>query len=146
MGIAALACILIGLFPRFLYGLLPWPVDYSPYDFSHVLAQLQLLFFSALAFAWLNLQGLYPPELRSVNLDSDWIYRRLAPGIFGFCERALKAVTAIVKVQTLLWAEFFQAWVARQRGSDSLQSLLSRSGMLVWVALMLVVFVVFSRY
>jgi multicomponent Na+:H+ antiporter subunit D len=46
---------------------------------THVLTQLQLLFFSALAFVWLNLQRLYPPELPSTNLDADWLYRKLAP-------------------------------------------------------------------
>ena len=45
------------------------------------MAQTQLLFFSALAFVWLNRKGLYPPELRSTNLDVEWIYRRLAPGV-----------------------------------------------------------------
>jgi multicomponent Na+:H+ antiporter subunit D len=44
-----------------------------------VLAQTQLLFFSALAFVWLNLRGLYPPELHSTNLDAEWFYRRLFP-------------------------------------------------------------------
>ena len=53
------------------------PVTYEPYTASHVVAQLQLLLFSALAFAVLMRTGIYPPELRSVNLDSDWFYRRL---------------------------------------------------------------------
>ncbi len=69
MSVAALLCILIGSQPQYLYALLPWEVDYWPYDVTHVLAQLQLLFFSALAFVWLNKKGLYPPELASVNLD-----------------------------------------------------------------------------
>jgi len=36
---------------------------------------MQLLLFSALAFSWLMRNGIYPPELRSVNLDFDWVYR-----------------------------------------------------------------------
>ena len=79
MGIAAALCIGIGIHPDALYALLPWPVDYAPYTVSHVLAQLQLLVFSALAFAWLMRKGIYPPELHSVNLDADWIVRR--PGM-----------------------------------------------------------------
>ena len=54
-------------------------MDYNPYDATHVLAQTQLLFFSALAFVWLNLYKMYPPELKSVNLEVDWLYRRLIP-------------------------------------------------------------------
>lgn len=80
MGLAAVACVVLGSFPaQTVYALLPWEHDYQPYDVTHVLTQLQLLFFSALAFVWLNQRNLYPPELPSTNLDVDWFYRRLAP-------------------------------------------------------------------
>jgi multicomponent Na+:H+ antiporter subunit D len=92
MGIAAVLCIYIGSYPQFLYSLLPFPIDYSPYDMTHVVTQLQILFFSALAFVWLNLKGLYPPELLSTNLDSDWFYRKLFPSVW---QRAIKAASNI---------------------------------------------------
>jgi multicomponent Na+:H+ antiporter subunit D len=79
MTIAAAGCVLVGVYPAALYALLPWQVDYVPYTYPHVVAQLQLLVFSALAFAWLKLSGIYPAELRSVNLDVEWLYRRAAP-------------------------------------------------------------------
>ena len=79
MLIAAVLCIGIGVYPAALYSLLPYDTGYNPYDATHVLAQTQLLFFSALAFVWLNLRGLYPPELHSTNLDAEWFYRRLFP-------------------------------------------------------------------
>ncbi|MDP6969534.1 MAG: Na(+)/H(+) antiporter subunit D [Gammaproteobacteria bacterium] len=80
MAIAAGLCIAIGTFPaQTVYALLPWEATYQPYDITHVLTQLQLLFFSALAFVWLNMKNLYPPELPSTNLDADWLYRKLAP-------------------------------------------------------------------
>ena len=88
MGIAAALCIGIGVFPAPLYAMLPYPVDYVPYTGSHVLAQLQLLMFSALAFAVLMYTRVYPPELRSLNLDSDWLYRRLVPRLFDRLETA----------------------------------------------------------
>ncbi|WP_339900603.1 Na(+)/H(+) antiporter subunit D [Paraglaciecola polaris] len=81
MAIAASLCIAIGIYPQGLYVLLPYDTGYNPYDVTHVLAQTQLLFFSALAFVWLNLKGLYPPELRSTNLDFDWVYRRALPNV-----------------------------------------------------------------
>ncbi len=77
MTLAAAFCILIGCFPSLLYAQLPHEFSYSAYDAGHVLAQLQLLCFSALAFIWLNLSGRYPPELPSVNLDMEWFYRSL---------------------------------------------------------------------
>ncbi|WP_323844191.1 Na(+)/H(+) antiporter subunit D [Microbulbifer magnicolonia] len=79
MSIAAALCLAVGIYPQALYRLLPFEMSYSPYDLTHVLTQLQLLFFSALAFVWLNLRRLYPPELPSVNLDVEWLYRRLLP-------------------------------------------------------------------
>lgn len=80
MTIAAVLCVVIGTFPaQTVYALLPWDATYQPYDITHVLTQLQLLFFSALAFVWLNLRNMYPPELPSTNLDTDWLYRKLAP-------------------------------------------------------------------
>ncbi len=87
MGIGSAVCIYIGCSPALLYSILPYPIDYSPYDVSHVVTQLQLLFFSALAFVWLNLKGLYPPELRSTNLDIEWFYRRLFPQVWTLVVR-----------------------------------------------------------
>jgi multicomponent Na+:H+ antiporter subunit D len=87
MTIAAALCIGVGVYPQALYQLLPFQIEYTPYDTTHVLTQLQLLFFSALAFVWLNLRKLYPPELPSVNLDVEWFYRkplpRLATAVFN---------------------------------------------------------------
>ncbi len=83
MAIAAILCVAIGTWPGLLYGLLPWEVAYVPYTYPHVIVQVQLLLFSALAFVWLKLTGIYPPELRSVNLDAEWIYRRLGPRVFA---------------------------------------------------------------
>ncbi len=81
MGITAAACIGIGCLPSLFYSLLPYPVDYAPYTGGHILSQMQLLLFSALAFTVLMRTGIYPPELRSTNLDFDWFYRRLGPAI-----------------------------------------------------------------
>jgi len=75
MGVTAALCLAIGLFPDRLYAILPHDVSYHPYTLEHVVTQLQLLIFSALAFTVLMRTGLYPPELRSTNLDTDWVYR-----------------------------------------------------------------------
>ena len=79
MAISAILCVGIGVYPTALYTILPYPVDYVPYTTAHVITQLQLLFFSALAFTYLMVSGLYPPELRSTNLDFDWVYRKFFP-------------------------------------------------------------------
>lgn len=87
MGATAFLCIFIGVYPAPLYALLPYGVDYQPYTTSHVISQLQLLFFALLAFGFLYRNGLHPPEVRAVNLDSDWTYRKLGPYIFGYAAR-----------------------------------------------------------
>ncbi len=82
MGLTALACVALGIFPQWLlYPLLPYIVDYAPYTTTHVLAQMQLLLFAALAFTTLMKMGWYPPEIPSVNLDFDWTYRKLLPAV-----------------------------------------------------------------
>jgi multicomponent Na+:H+ antiporter subunit D len=138
MGCAAALCIGIGSFPGALYGLLPYPVSYVPYTGGHVLAQLQLLVFSALAFSWLMRTGIYPPELRSVNLDFDWFYRRFGAG----------AATSLVNGASVLYrrtAAFADrglgaaaARLARYCGNEGVFArTLSTSSMVLWVAILL---------
>ncbi|MFH1242518.1 MAG: Na(+)/H(+) antiporter subunit D [Pseudomonadota bacterium] len=89
MGIAAFLCVFIGSFPGPLYSLLPFPVEYVPYTASHVLGQTQILFFSALAFTFLLLSGIYPAEQRCVNLDADWFYRKGGRLFYHVMDRGL---------------------------------------------------------
>ncbi len=96
MTISALLCVFIGTNPKLLYGLLPNVVEYTPYDMTHVLAQLQVLFFSALAFVWLQKQGLYPPELRSINIDVECLYRKLVPSIWKISKRIYCALATSI--------------------------------------------------
>src|SRR5690606_27150229 len=101
MALAAAVCIFNGSYPWLLYSVLPFPVDYQPYTAAHVLTQCQLLFFSALAFVWLNRRGLYPPELPSTNLDVEWTYRKLLPAaataVGSATQRGSAAVVAVVR-------------------------------------------------
>ena len=77
MAAAALLCVWIGCAPDMLYTLLPFELaGFVPYDLTHVVTQSQLLFFSGLAFVFLQKSGLYPPELPSTNIDAEWIYRK----------------------------------------------------------------------
>ncbi len=92
MGIAAFLCIFIGCYPAPLYALLPYPVDYVPYTAPHVVGQTQLLFFSALAFTLLLRAGIYPAEIRCINLDADWFYRKGGKVFFRFCDRVLNGL------------------------------------------------------
>lgn len=103
MGLGACLCILIGCFPGPLYSLLPYPVDYAPYTFTHMIMQWQVLFFSALAFTFLKLTNIYPPELKSVNLDVDWVYRWLLP----------KTVKSVARMGGPVQQRFFEGFKAQ---------------------------------
>ena len=90
MTIASVFCIGMGVWYQPLYNLLPYHVDhFIPYDVTHVVTQMQLLMFSALAFIYLQKNGLYPPELRSTVLDTDWIYRRAIPRVVGVAHKGM---------------------------------------------------------
>ncbi len=146
MAIAAALCIGIGSFPGVFYKLLPYPMEgFVPYSLDHVVGQTQLLFLSALAFTVLMRTGIYPPELRSVNLDFDWLYRvagyRAAQGVYRISaevrERFVTAANAGVQRIAL--------GLYRHHGPEGA---LARSwptgSMAFWVAIMLAAFLILS--
>jgi multicomponent Na+:H+ antiporter subunit D len=147
MGLAAVLCIGIGTWPWLLYELLPFPVSYSPYTATHVLAQLQLLFFAALAFTWLKLSGRYPPELPAVNIDTEWIYRRLAP-------RAVREVTQVLGRWQVRTRIGFLRRVGTVLGTLFLyhgpQGILARTwatgSMVLWVVILLGIYLIAYYY
>ena len=98
MVIASILCIAIGIFPSVFYQILPYEISYQPYDFSHVIGQLQLLMFAALAFICLWHFKIYPPELNSTVLNSDWIYRKMMPGILVHFANLSKKVTKEINI------------------------------------------------
>ena len=93
MGLAAAACIIIGVFPALLYAQLPYHVEYAPYTVRHVLATLGLLSFTALGFFAL-LAHLDPEP--TISLDTDWFYRR------GLSTAMAYAFAALVRAENVL--------------------------------------------
>ena len=146
MLIAAVLCIAIGVYPAALYSLLPYETGYNPYDATHVLAQTQLLFFSALAFVWLNLKGLYPPELRSTNLDFDWVYRRAFPVALQNMFSVIWKVDSAIRQAFLSKLNQSLAFLSQRYEGPS--HLLSRTypagSMVMWVAVILATYLMLS--
>jgi len=95
MGIAAALCVGLGVFYQPLYNMLPFPVHYTPYTGAHVVGQLQLLMFGALAFTLLILSGYYVPEVRSKNLDADWTYRKLGRFFYRILDKGLNSLNRL---------------------------------------------------
>jgi multicomponent Na+:H+ antiporter subunit D len=143
MTLAAVLCIGIGIFPEALYAVLPLPVSYEPYTSTHVIAQLQLLVFSALAFSWLMRNGIYPPEIRSVNLDADWFYRRLGMRFVQRADAALQAVFVTFGVAIGALARIGKMRLERLHGSQGMLARTWPSGsMALGIMVMLLVFLV----
>jgi multicomponent Na+:H+ antiporter subunit D len=141
MTISAVLCITIGVYPGWLYSILPFDTGYNPYDATHVLTQTQLLFFSALAFVWLNLRGLYPPELHSVNLDFEWTYRRLFPRVIGSCLSWMRDTDRRIRDDALNRFENLTNYIARLHYPGSKASQMRPTGnMVMWVAVLLAVY------
>jgi multicomponent Na+:H+ antiporter subunit D len=141
MTIAAVLCLVIGIRPNWLYSLLPFDTGYQPYDTTHVLAQLQLLLFSALAFVWLNLRGLYPPELRSVNLDAEWIYRRFFPGLLRSIMTWLWRSDAAIRASFMTRLNGLFSYLVQLHYPGGKVSRLRPTGnMVMWVAVLLAVY------
>ncbi len=109
MAAAALLCVAIGSYPAMLYQILPFEVPYSPYHTTHVLAQLQLLAFATLGVVFLHRTGLYPAEIRAVNLDIEWLWRWALPAVAHRGVRVLRWVRLRLhdKVQALRpWGDY----------------------------------------
>lgn len=138
MGIAAAICIFNGSYPWVLYSLLPFPVDYEPYTAAHVLTQSQLLFFSVLAVCWLMLSGLYPPEIPGVNIDAEWVYRKLAPVAILRIGAVVGALRTAAAAQAQRWLERFILQIYRHHGPDGVMARTWATGNTVlWVAFLL---------
>jgi len=73
MFIAAFMCIFLGIYPEFLYRMLPFPVTWHPYTVYHLSETFQLLGFTGLGF-YLMVKYLKPDAVS--NLDVDWFYRK----------------------------------------------------------------------
>ncbi len=147
MSLGAILCVFIGTFPGPLYSLLPFPVEYVPYTATHVLTQLQILFFSAGAFVWLNLKHLYPPELRSVNLDVEWVYRSLGPRLVGGIGTAFAALTGVLNRRAEPTAALLARSALRSHGP---QAALGRTwptgSMVLWAVVLLAAYLLFGLF
>ncbi len=138
MGLAAALCIFFGVYPDPLYALLPYEVDYEPYTTSHVLSQMQLLFFAMLAFALLIRTGLYPAERPSTNLNSDWLYRWLAPRIVRAATAVIAAVDDAARASAMRAIGRTIDATRRMYGPQARVARgLATSGATIWVALLL---------
>lgn len=147
MGVTAFLCIAIGVWPEPLYAILPFPVDYKPYTSYHIITQLQLLMFAALAFCVLIRKGWYPEEIRSTNLDFDWVYRRLLPVVVKKLLAWMWRLDSAVRAVAMKAVHAVIEKVAQSHGPGGVMSRnLSTGTMVSWLSVFLALYLFFSFY
>ena len=81
---------------------------------------------------------IYPPELRSTNIDVHWLYRRLAPRCVRHCTQGWTAVSDTLGQATQNASRAVMRSVVRHYGPEGT---LARSwptgSMVLWVAVLL---------
>jgi len=85
----AAMCILPGIFPDFLYKLLPSEVEYEPYTAAHLVSQFQLLLFAGLVFFLFVQFTNVLKRTETISLDMDWFYRVFLKNLLLICESAI---------------------------------------------------------
>ena len=145
MAVTAALCILIGVYPRPLYDMLPFGVAFQPYTVEHVVTQLQLLMFSALAFTVLMRTGIYPSELRSTNLDFDWFYRRLGYTVAIRVGRTAQRAWDDVALAATRGSRRAVDVIAHHHGPDGILARTWPTGIMAfWTTVMLAAYLVLS--
>ncbi len=135
MYLFSFLCIALGVYPDPLYAILPYTVNYVPYTAEHVIAQLQLLLFSGLAFF-----VLLPMMKRTltISLDFDWFYRVLFPGIWRMFLRIGNPAWSGVKKRTLSFIEWLVDLVTRHHQPEGILARTWPTGsMVLWIAVLL---------
>ena len=141
MGIAAAACLAIGIWPNLLYGMLPYAVDYEPYSYTHILTQIQLLCFAIGAVVAFHLWKLYPAEIPSVNLDADWVYRRAAVKVTRWTGSVVAAVDGAFRGKVLKTVDRTLRAAFRSHGPRGILARTWPAGsMVLWVSILLAAF------
>jgi len=94
MGMAAFLCIITGVYPKVLYNLLPYPVDFQPYTPDKVIAMMQLLLLTAAAF-WIYIDKLGGEA--TVSVDTDWFYRKPGLLLLWICIHPLQNLRLVLQ-------------------------------------------------
>jgi multicomponent Na+:H+ antiporter subunit D len=86
MGVLAGLCIFMGVYPKILYDMLPYPVEFVPFTTTRVFVSMQMFIFTFLGF-WL-LRKMVRGHA-SYTLDTDWLVRVPGMMLLRFCKEPL---------------------------------------------------------
>jgi multicomponent Na+:H+ antiporter subunit D len=144
MAIAAFFCVFIGVYPDWLYQMLPAPVDYNAYTSGHVLWELQVLLFTGLGF-FLLLKHVGGEA--KISLDTDWFYRKAGPWLVHKLAGPIRATNRAIRAASGRLLQ--QGLIAIQRfyGRDGvLVSAWPSGSMVLSVAIMLAILLIAALF
>jgi len=129
-------CIGLGIWPEFLYAMLPYEVTYVPYTVTHVINMLQLLLFAG--FAFFLMLPLMKRTL-TITLDVDWFYRRAIPAVMSRLFTLIWAIDAAIRktVSKKMSSQLTSIEAKHNRLSDLLSRGYPLGSMAMWVAVVL---------
>jgi multicomponent Na+:H+ antiporter subunit D len=131
----------IGVYPKPLYDILPYAVDFVPYTIPHVVAQSQLLLFAGLAFFVLLPQM---QRTTTISLDFDWFYRRFCTALGQELAVLTTRVQARVVDATMGRARKLTSGILRHHEPHGVLARTWPTGsMVLWVAVLLAAYLVF---
>ncbi|RZN34449.1 MAG: Na(+)/H(+) antiporter subunit D [Methanophagales archaeon ANME-1-THS] len=112
MSVTAFLCVAIGVYPKLLYGILPYAEEafhYHAYAFAHTIGTLELLLMTAGGF--FLLQVVFSPHER-ITYDLDYLYRKAGKGFIWFCEQPLLTVAEFIDKGLLKIADSL-VWISK---------------------------------
>lgn len=110
MGLTAFLCFFMGIYPKVLYDILPFAVDYEPYKAAKVLSTSSLLLFTALGFMLLRNKIIPAPK---ISLDTDWFYRKGADAFMWFISNPMARLSAGVSKIVFETIPSFLGWASK---------------------------------
>ena len=136
----AVLCIGIGIFPGLLYDLLPYSVNYIPYNASKVIGTLQLLMFSGLAFF------ICLPLMKrtlTISLDIDWFYRQALPWIIINLHKVLGPAEQKIRKFFISKIKNTTIYLSRyMRPNGILERTIQAGSMVFWAVTLLVIYLI----
>ena len=97
MGLTALLCVFIGLYPKILFDILPYSVvHYHPFSASHIFGVIQIFILSGVAF--ILAKAMVVPH-RATILDFDYFYRMGGRGLIWVCTVPMSNLRSTLQVR-----------------------------------------------